>query len=396
MTLNMTAAGPQPTGPDILLENLITSVSATNPGYTANLPGTLVEDVASTSVGAQVQMDTARVDAVNNVSPVTANPYVLSLIGQERGIPQGLPTNTNVYVVFSGTPGFAITPGWLVGDGTYQYTVIDGGVVLSTGQTDPLYCVSTQAGTWAVAENTVTQVLTQPPAPYTLTVTNPTTGTPGTAAESVPSYRSRLLQAQQVTAQGVAAFLSTTLQAVSGVSSRLVRILQVGSGWEVLVGGGDPYAVGAAILASVLDLGSLVGSQIDSTRNGQATIIQAPNTFDVTWVNPPQQTVGVAVTWNTNLVNFTAASQVSNLAIPAIINYINSIVVGYPLSEFGIYGAFLSAVSGLLPIESLTAFEIVVTINGVETPPQAGTFIYLGDPESYFYASPSSVTVTQG
>ena len=391
-----TATGPVTTSPDVLRQTLVSDVESTNPGYTANLPGSLIEDVVSTDVGALVSIDQARVDAINNVSPYGANPYVLAQLGAQLGIPQGQPTNTNVYVVFTGTAGYAIPPGFIVSDGTYQYVVQDGGAVQSTGQTIPLYCVASQAGTWAVAINTVTQIITSVPAPYTLTVTNPTTGTPGTTAESVQSYRSRILQAQQVTAQSVPGFITTMLQAVPGVSARLVRVLQAGSGWEILAGGGDPYLVGYAILQSVLDLGSIVGSQISSSRNVTATIIQSPNQFNVTWVNPPQQTLGLAITWNTNLPNFTAALQVSNLAVPAIINYVNRILVGSPLSEFGVFQAFSNAVSSLLSDSALTTFLMSVTINGATVQPEAGTYIYLGDPESYFYASPSSVTVTQG
>lgn len=395
MTLNMTPAGPQPTSPSVLQQNLLADVAATNPGYTANLPGTLIEDIASTSVGAQVQMDAAMVDAVNNVSPLSTNPYTLALFGQQLGLPQGLPTNTSVYVVFTGVAGYAIPPGFLVGDGSHTYSIVDGGVIQSNGTSLPLFCVATQSGIWAIAANTVTTVLSSVPTGYTMTVTNPNPGTPGTVAESVQSYRSRILQGQQVTAQSVPAFVSTLLQAVPGVQARLVRVLQAGGGWEILCGGGDPYSVAYAILQSVLDLGSIVGSQISSSRNVQASIVQGNNLFDVTYVNPPQQTCGIALSWNTDLANFTAASQVSSLAIPAVINYVNSIIVGSPLSEFGVFQAFTTAVANILPVNHLTTFSIAVTINGAKVNPEAGTYIYLGDPESYLYATPTSITVQQ-
>ena len=50
----VTAAGAQPTPPATLLADLIAQVSATNPGYTANLPGSLIENISSTDVGALV------------------------------------------------------------------------------------------------------------------------------------------------------------------------------------------------------------------------------------------------------------------------------------------------------------------------------------------------------
>ncbi|HGF2964948.1 hypothetical protein QZM53_07870 [Burkholderia multivorans] len=66
--LVMTAAGPVATDPTTLRQNLIDSVAAEVPDYTANLPGSLIEDVASTDVGALTTIDQARVEAVRRFS----------------------------------------------------------------------------------------------------------------------------------------------------------------------------------------------------------------------------------------------------------------------------------------------------------------------------------------
>ena len=97
--LVMGVNGAVPTSPVNLRSTLINNVAATNPGYTANLPGTLIEDIASTDVAAMAQIDQARVDAVNSVTPYGANAFVLAMLGAQFGIQQGLPTNTSVYVV---------------------------------------------------------------------------------------------------------------------------------------------------------------------------------------------------------------------------------------------------------------------------------------------------------
>ena len=100
----ITSAGAQPTPPATLLAQLIALVASTNSGYTASLPGSLIEDVSSTDVGALVICDTARVETINSLSPYSANAYLLSQLGQiyiGPGAAPAPPTNTSVYVVFT-------------------------------------------------------------------------------------------------------------------------------------------------------------------------------------------------------------------------------------------------------------------------------------------------------
>ena len=398
----MTASGPVPNSPAALNSDLIATVQAEDAGFTANLPGLLLEDLTSTGTAALAQMDQARVDAIDSVTPLGANAFILAQQGVMLGIPQGQPTNTSVLVVFSvvSAPGYVIPVGFVVSDGAHQYVVQDGGVLDSGGSTPALLAVANQSGAWAVPEGSVTQLVTSLPSPYnaTMTVTNPQAGTPSTSAESVPSYRSRIIVANQVAGQGTPDYLKTLLTnpaIVPGVTPRLVSILQSTFGWEVLCGGGDPFQVAGAIYLGVLDLSTIVGSNTIS-RNVTTTITASPNQYNVTYVNPPQQVVTVAVIWNTNLPNFTAGAQVNQLGAPAIQSYVNSIVVGQPMNLNAMSAAFQAAIASVLPVANLSAFTVTVTINGSVVTPEAGTELIPGDPESYFLASNTAVTVTQG
>ncbi len=393
--LVMGASGPVPTPPLALQTTLLTKVAATNPGYTANLPGSLVEDISSTDVGAMTVIDQARVDAVNSVTPYGANAFILAQLGQQFGIPQGQPTNTSVYVEFTGPAGYVIPAGFIVGDGTYQYVLQDSTVIPSGGTTPQVYTVANQSGTWSVPIGTVTHVVTSVPTGYAITVTNPVAGVPSISAETVSSYRARVLQAGAVAGQGTPAYIQALVQAVPGVNPRLVAILQVSGGWEVICGGGDQYAVAGAIYLGTLDLSTIVGSTT-SARNITVTITDPPNTYSVVYVNPPQQVVTATVTWNTTLTGFTAATQVNALGATALTNYINSITVGQPINEFEMTAAFQAGIAAVLPPQYLTRLVFTVSINGTVTPPTSGTGIIPGDPESYFYASSTAFTVAQG
>lgn len=389
--------GPVPTPPDTIYSTLINNVAASVPGYTASLPGSLVDDIAGTDVAAVAIADAARVEAVQSVSPVTANPYVLGLLGQQTGIPQGTPTNGNVDVQFSGSVGFVIPAGWVVGDGTHQYVIQDGGTVGTSGLSQILEAICTDNDVFPIAAGTVTTNITTVPPPYTLTVTNPQAGVAATGDETVESYRARLLQASQFQLQGGPTVLKTLLQAVPGVSSRLVSVIQYGSLWIVLCGGGDPYQVAGAIYQGVTTIGLLAGSAISSGRNIEATIFDAPNTYTVTFVNPPSATVTIDVVWNTTLSNFTASAAVNQFILTAVPAYINSIVVGQPINQMVLTEMIQEAIAPVLSAANLTTLTYTVKINGSPVSPSAGTSIYPPpDDETYFTMATTGVTSTQG
>lgn len=264
--VNFGPAGPVPTPPVTLRAMLLAAVAAVRPGYTATLPGSLIEDISSTSVGALAIVDQAAVDLVGSLGASTSNPYLLNLLGQMFGVSIGEGSNTSVRVVFSGTPGFVLGKGFIVSDTNFQYALVDGGIIGADGQSDSLFALATQSGTWAVPAGTVTEIVTSVPAPYAVTVINPLPGIPGTDQETEASYRSRVIQASLVAAQGYYAMLSTLLANVPGVQPRLTNAIpQPGGGWEVLAGGGDPYKMAYAIYQSTQDISTLVGSTINIT-----------------------------------------------------------------------------------------------------------------------------------
>ena len=422
--------------------------------------------MASTAAGALTIQDQAFVDLVNSISPATANPSILYQLGQVYGIQQGIGSNTSVYVTFTGLAGFVIPAGFTVSDGTYQYTVQDGGIIGTGGTSASLYCLATTAGSWAIPIGTVTQIITSVPSGYTLTCTNLTAGLPGASAQSIQDYQAQVIQAGYVTCQGVPNLLKTLLEKVTGVEPRLVSIRNPNvNQWEVICGGGDPYQVANAIYKGIPDISVLVGSSLTITgitsanpavvttslnhgyssgqtvtiagvspsgfngtfvatvltentfsiplnatsltyvsggvvtpnfRNVTVSVNSYPDTYNIVFVNPPSQTVNIAITWNTISTNIISPSAVAQLATPAIASYINSIVVGQPINTYELQDAFQNAVSEILPINQISKINYVVQINGITTYPISGTLLIYGDPESYFATNSSLITVTQG
>ncbi len=391
---------PAPTPVTTLRANLVSAVTAAAPGITTDLPASMIEDMVSTGTAILATIDQARVDAVNSVSPYGANAFLLPQFGSMFGIAQGAASNTSAYVIFPSTsvgpttPGIVIPAGTLVSDGTNTYATQTATVTGSSGYTPAVLVVAVNAGSFPVPANSITQVKSALGNGIT-TCYNPNSGTPSVGAQTIQSYRQQIMQAFSSIGVGQIAYLLTQLQNVAGVIPRLTSVLQASGGWEIICSGGDPYAMAFAIYSSVLDLTSIVGSSISSSRDTTVSIVDAGNTYSVTFVTPPQQLAGISISWNTTASGFTAGPALAQAGSAAIVAYVNGIQVGQPLNLLMLTEAFQQATNSILPNSLLTTFDISITVNGTATSPTPGTSVIPGDPESYFYTTPGNVTITQ-
>jgi Ubiquitin-activating enzyme E1 FCCH domain len=275
--------GPVPTTPAQLRAQLIALVSATRPDYTANLPGSLVEDIVSTDVGALVIANQFLIDLINSVSPYYANPFILTQLGVDvYGIQPAQATNTAVDVIFLGTPGFIIIPGFTVTDGIYQYICTEGGVIGTNQQSLPIHAIASVPGTWAVPAGSVNGLITSVPQNVQLTCINPNDGIPSVGTETQTSFRTRTLVAGLAASTGMDRYLKTLLWNIPGVVQRLVsvRIDTTTNRYLIFCGGGDPYQVAWAIYYALFDIQSLEAPNIDIiniTNSNPALITTATN-----------------------------------------------------------------------------------------------------------------------
>jgi len=398
LPITVTAAGPQPTPPQVLLANLIALVAAEVPGYTASLPAALVTDLASTATGALSLIDQALVDLINSVSPNSANVKLIQALGEIYGVPQGVGSNTSVYVVFTGTVGFVIPQGFLVSDGNNQYAVQNLTAVPTGGVTQPVYCLAVNPGSWAVPAGTVTETITSVPSSISLTCVNPIQGITGLSGQSVTDYRAQVVQAGLFSVQGTSEAFKTAVEKISGVQTRLVSYTQVTNGlWALVVGGGDPYSVAQAIYESVPDISKLTTAVTDQFGNTPASvtvsIVDYPDTYSVGYITPDSETVNIILTWNTSATNFIDAATVSNASVASIVNYVNSVYVGKPINTYVLEQIFVSALSSIIAPELISFIQVEVGINGVIVPPDANTGLVQGGIYSYFTIDASHVTV---
>ncbi len=138
------------------------------------------------------------------------------------------------------------------------------------------------------------------------------------------------------------------------------------------------------------------GTITPNLRNQMVSINSYPDTYIVPFIVPPQQTVGIIITWNTSSGNYVSPAAISQLANAAIVDYINSIYAGQPINVLDMQSIFQTAVSGALATNLITSLTFVVTINGVLTEPESGEAVINGDPESYFFTTENLIIINQG
>ena len=269
LPLIMTDQGLQPAAPADLRAQLISLVSAIVPDYTANLPGSLIEDISSTDTYALIESDSFLVDLVNSVTPFGANAFLLNQLGILYGVDHQPITNTAVYVVFTGPPGYVVAQGFVVSDGTYQYVCQSGGICGLDGNTLPVYALATVTGAWEVLPGTVVQMLTSVPADIPLTVSNPVSGIPSQSGEPISIFRERCFTAGLAASTGMGRYLKTLCGNVPGVQMRLIAVQTDGDQHVVIVGGGDPYQVAYAIWQADFYVPGLAGAviRVDNMTN---------------------------------------------------------------------------------------------------------------------------------
>jgi len=399
------ATGLVPQSPTALQTQLLSNVSAVTPGYTPNLPGTVIEDFSSTDIASLALADQAKVELTNSFTPFGSNDVILPLLGQQAGLTLGSVTNTTVPLVFtSSTHGYVITQGFLVTDGTTTYAVRDGGVIGSTGTSTPILAVAITTDSNGVSPNTVTTLVTQPPASISLSVNNPSAGTPGSfTVETLFAYRARVLQASLAKTVSTGQYIKAQLLQIPGITSNAISVQQVSTGgyrviYAVLpnTAAVDQRSIAYALFMSVADVGVLQGSAINADRNVSTSLVDYPNTYSVTYVEALTQQVIINITWNTSITGFAGGGAFASLVQSPLAAYINALAPGEIINVLEMNNIFQSATAGILDPSALTRLVFSVEINGTPTPQAAGTYAIFGDPESNFNCPTGNITVLQG
>lgn len=391
----MTAGGLIPRTPSQIRSDLQNSLLLKDPALTLDDPAysEIIPSWLDTSVSCVEEIEQAAIDTINSIDPTLSNEMIADSLGSTLGIIRGESARASVYVEFaSATDGYNIPTGLLVSDGTYQFYVLEGGIIVDGTVT--LYCVCTVDGIIPIAENTVTNIVTSIPSPYVVTCTNPVSGNQGSGLETLSHYKARYILAFNRVSLGTISYAKELLSAVNGNLKR-ISIKQNNGKIKVIVGGGDPYAIGEAIFKSGLDISTL---EVSATvnRNFTTAIVDYPNTYNILFVIPFSRNVSMTVSYSLLTVFVIPDSAISGAAQPALSGYINDLAVGYDINLLELNEIFKESIRAIgIDTQFLSSLEFSVSINGNPVNPIIGTTLIAGNSEGYFSCNPNAITVVR-
>ncbi|KMQ89982.1 hypothetical protein RF55_10318 [Lasius niger] len=388
-------SGISTTDPTTLRQNLVNLAEKLAPGVATDLPGTLVEDMASTATGALSQMDAAKVEMFGSFSPLTMNPQFLNVYGAQMGITRGTESNASAYLTIKGTSGTYLGTGFQFSDGQNIYATTTPTSIPESGVLNNVYVSAISFFQTSPAANSITQVNTSLPTGGISSVTNPTAGTPGIAAETDASYRLRIWQSLQAQPQGSPTCVKNMIGNIDGVVKRTISCSVDPNGYRILVDGGDPSQIAGAIYASIFDISRLLGS----AGNGKlgttvtASVLDGQDQYNIQYIRPAQQQVTISISWGITLINAVDPNKLAQLAAPPVSDYINGLYAGQPISLAGVKQAFLSAFEQIADVSQLNLYQAKIFIDGAEESPAQGEELVYGDTEAYFVTTPDNISI---
>ena len=389
----MTASGLIPRTPSQIRSDLQNSLLLKDPALTLDDPAysEIIPSWLDTSVSCVEEIEQAAIDTINSIDPTLSNEMIADSLGSTLGIIRNESARASVYVQFScATDGYNIPKGFLVSDGSYQFYVLEGGFIVDG--IAMLYCVCTVDGIIPIAENTVKYIVTSVPSPYVITCTNPVSGNQGNELETLSHFKSRYILSFNRVSTGTIPYAKELLSAVNGNLKR-ISIKQTNGKIKIIVGGGNPYAIGEAIFKSGLDISVLEGSATES-RNFNVSILDYPDTFNILFVIPFSRQVSISVIYSLLTVLVIPDSAVASAAQPALSDYINQLAVGYDINLLELNEIFKESIRTIgIDTQFLSNLEFSVSINGVAVNPIVGTTLIAGNSEGYFTNNPNSITV---
>lgn len=239
-------------------EDIINKVVNNVPNFTS-LPSGLDNNLIDESVILISQIQDMLVDTMNCISPAYANDFIIKQLGSAFGLEMKDRQLSKTTITFNGTPATFIPKGVKVKnvEGSQVFTTIENGIIQGNGSIN-LTCEGEDYYTTPAKANTLTVLVNQIVGVDSCTNANDVAES--TATETIKEYRERFQLKAMANRTGTSATVQTNLLKVDGVVKRLlaVRGRQIEEESkklavvEVVVGGGDDYAVANAIFNSVM------------------------------------------------------------------------------------------------------------------------------------------------
>lgn len=309
---------------------------------------------------------------LNGFSLFTNLDYMVEGQGLTYNLPRKQGTNNSVLLTFTGVSGTYIPSNSLVSnnDGSINVYTTTSSIIGPTGNCE-VYASPTQTTPLDIPQNTLT-VLGFTNSGVT-GVNNNIAGTQAIQEEDLSFYKTRIRNSLAYGRINYSNYLRELIRNIPTNDSRLcnlkIKMVDVTDAqsnvftvmqYEVIAYGTNDYATAQAMFDNTV-VKIFSSSLPDSDPNKLViNITDGRDTYPITFTRPKQKSIKISITYKTT--RSLGASNVSNLSVGDIVNYINSLYVGDSLNLILVQEIFHRSIAlAILNLENLLNVDIVVT-----------------------------------
>lgn len=351
-----------------LKDRLIEEVRQNVPDFSKQ-PADLQNNLIDTSIADILQYEDMMSTLFNAYSPAFANKEIFRKFAESVGLRAKTAFKAQVVLTFKGKFGDLIPQNTIVtpkGKDDVQFLTANAAILSTTGEASIIAYSETEEQFQPGEITNIKSILTDG-----ITVTNKAASLKYIPEETEEQLMRRAQAKMRSARLGGKLYATSLLNSVEGVDPRLVAFYNRNfeqvidetkffvKGIEAVIGGGQDEDVALALYKSFLETQKLISapSNNEKNRTTQVTIYVNNNPEEILFTRPKLIEVGLKLflTFSSSLSSPIA---LQNLTIDTVTNYINSLQVGIPISQYALIEQIIPLLTDAgIPAYTLTSIK---------------------------------------
>lgn len=368
-------------------------------------PADLQNNLIDTSLADLLQYEDMMSTLFNAYSPAFANKEIFRKFAESVGLRAKQEFKAQVTLTFKGKFGDLIPKNCIVSpknEKSVQFLTADAAILGTTGEASVLAYSETAN---QFQPDTITEIKSA--LSDGITVTNKSASLKYIPAETEEQLMKRAQAKMRSARLGGKLYATSLLNSIEGVDPRLVAFYNINveqtvqdtslfvKGIEAVIGGGRDEEVALALYKSFLETQKLVSSPSsnETNRTAQVTVYVNNNPEEILFTRPKLVEVGLKLflTFSSSLSSPIA---IQNLTVETITNYVNSLQVGIPISQYALIEKIIPLLTDAgIPAYTLTSIKFQYFTGEDNNPRDFSANGFIPEIEKDCYASLMSYSV---
>lgn len=338
-------------------------------------PADLQNNLIDTSIADILQYEDMMSTLFNAYSPAFANKEIFRKFAESVGLRAKTEFKAQVVLTFKGKFGDLIPQNCIVtpkGKESVQFLTAEAAILSTTGEASVLAYSETDETFQPETLTNLKSILSDG-----ITVTNKAASLKYIPEETEEQLMRRAQAKMRSARLGGKLYATSLLNSVEGVDPRLVAFYNVNSeqtidsnkmyvkGIEAVIGGGKDEDVALALYKSFLETQKLVSSPSSNEKNRttQVTIYVNNNAEEILFTRPKLVEIGLQLNLSFSS-SLSSPIALQSLTIDAVTNYINSLQVGIPVSQYALIELVIPILTNAgIPAYTLTSVKFKYLTN---------------------------------